>query len=294
MATRGAIAALLSGGDRLHLQHGPIDLILGAEGAAPGDRTVAFQAARARFDTILAELVTELPALRKRVTVATECPRGAVARRMYHAALPHHHLDLTAMAAVAGAVADEILAAMTRSARLARAYVNNGGDIALHLTGAHRFDLAMATPQGRDLGRITLRATDRVGGIATSGLGGRSLTLGIADSVTVLARSAAAADAAATLIANAVDLPGHGAIRRAPACHIQPDSDLNARPVVTECGTLTQPEIAHALARGQSRAEAMLRAGTIRAAALFLRGQTALTGTLSVSETLTERTLAHA
>ena len=40
---------------------------------------------------------------------------------------------ITPMAAVAGAVADEILQAMRRAAPLARAYVNNGGDIALHL-----------------------------------------------------------------------------------------------------------------------------------------------------------------
>ncbi len=39
------------------------------------------------------------------------------------------------MAAVAGAVADHILAAMIAGRRLAKAYVNDGGDIALHLTG---------------------------------------------------------------------------------------------------------------------------------------------------------------
>jgi hypothetical protein len=44
-------ARLLPDGRRLHLQHGPIDLIIGAEGA----REVAFAAARVRFETLLKE-----------------------------------------------------------------------------------------------------------------------------------------------------------------------------------------------------------------------------------------------
>jgi uncharacterized protein len=75
-------------------------------------------------------------------------------------------------------------------------------------------------------GAIEITRDMPVRGIATSGRHGRSLSLGIADSVTVLAATAAAADAAATLIANAVDLPGHAAVRRAPACSLDPDSDL--------------------------------------------------------------------
>ncbi len=116
--------------------------------------------------------------------------------------------------------------------------MNNGGDIALHLTGAETFRLAVAAPDGTDLGRIAIGAGDPVRGIATSGQGGRSLSLGIAEAVTVLARSAAEADVAATLIANAVDLPGHPAIRREKASDVQPDSDLREHLVVTRVGAL--------------------------------------------------------
>ncbi len=77
----------------------------------------------------------------------------------------------------------------------------------------------------------TIRAEDGIGGIATSGWRGRSFSLGIADAVTVLAETAAAADAAATIIANAVDLPGHPGIVRQPASSLQPDSDLRDLPV---------------------------------------------------------------
>ena len=62
--------------------------------------------------------------------------------------------------------------------------------------------------------------------------------------VTVLADTAACADVAATLIANAVDLPGHGAITRAPARTLFPDSDLGAIPVTTDVGALSAAECA--------------------------------------------------
>jgi len=182
------------------------------------------------------------------------------------------------MAAVAGAVAEEILAAMLAAGPLERAYVNNGGDIALHLAGGQHFDVLLAGLDGADLGRVRIDAGSPVRGIATSGRGGRSLSLGIADSVTVLARNAAAADVAATLIANAVDLPGHPAVTRRKASDIQPDSDLGDRLVATACAPLTTAEIGRALDRGAAEAEALLAAGLIAGAALFLQGEARAVG----------------
>lgn len=278
MTGAGPFVALLDGGSRLHLQHGPIDLIIGADPGASGSRGRAFAAAAARFDGLLEELVAELPLLRSAVTPGMAPPQGPVARRMFAATLPHAGVFITCMAAVAGAVADEILAAMTAATPLSRAYVNNGGDIALHLGEGARFTTAMAGLDGRDLGRIALAAGDGIGGIATSGAGGRSFSLGIADSVTVLARTAAGADAAATLIANAVDLPGHPGIRRQPAHELQPDSDLGARPVVTGVPALAAAEIAQALDAGAALAARLQAKGQIAAAALFLQGGQRLVG----------------
>ena len=265
----GPNAALLPDGKRLHLQHGPIDLVIGADGA----RMQAFDAAQARFATILDELVGELPELRLDLREVTAPPRGAVAQRMHYAALSVREGGyLTRMAAVAGAVADEGLRAMCEGANLRRAYVNNGGDIALHLTEGEGFVTVMADARGRLLGRIEIGAQDGVGGIATSGRHGRSLSLGIADSVTVLAATAAQADVGATLIANAVDLPAHRAIARRPACEIIDDSDLGFLPVVTSCGRLTASECGTALASGMTRATALMGHGTLTAAALYLHG----------------------
>ncbi len=269
-------------GKRLHLQHGPIDLIIGAEAAHPD----AFSAAQGRFASILEELVSELALLRRPVGVDTRF-EGAVAARMGAAVRGLDGVFVTPMAAVAGAVAEEVLAAMQAAAPLRRAYVNNGGDIALHLspncTPRPGFEVAIAGPQGHRLGVVSVDAETKVRGLATSGLGGRSLSMGIADSVTVLARSAAAADVAATLIANDVDLPRHPAISRAPANALQPDSDLGARAVVTAVGELSRGDIRRALDRGQRRAQAFHRAGLIEAAALFLRGAHRMVGHLPMT-----------
>ncbi|MBP9183447.1 MAG: UPF0280 family protein [Fuscovulum sp.] len=271
----GPVARLLPDAERLHLQHGPIDLVIGADGA-PGAREAAFRAACARFETVLGELVGELPLLRRPTRVT---PRGTVARRMAAATLPHaDRVFITPMAAVAGAVAEEILAAACTGAPLDRAYVNNGGDIALHLAPGACFAIAIAGPEGQDFGRIALGHADPVRGIATSGQRGRSLSFGIADGVTVLAETAACADAAATLIANDVDLPGHPSIRRLRACDVQADSDLGERLVARQAGPLSPTDVHRALDRGARTAEAMRRAGQIHSAALFLRGQVTTVG----------------
>lgn len=260
----------------MHLQHGPSDLIIWAEGA----RDAAYKAATQRFETIIAEIVEELPALREMYSPLTVKPYGAVAKRMHAACAPFVGTGyLTRMAAVAGSVADEVLAAMCRHADISRAYVNNGGDIALYMGSGTFFSTSIKGHDGSDLGQIQLKAGDHVGGIATSGRHGRSLSLGIADSVTVLARSAAEADVAATLIANAVDLPGHSSVARRAACELDDATDLAELPVVTGCGPLSVTDCTRALAAGRHRADGFLAQGLIISAGLFLQGHCATTYT---------------
>lgn len=270
----GPSAHILPDGERLHLQHGPIDLVIGADGA----RNCAFEAAVDRFSTVLSKLVEELPALRSEMTPCTPRPADPVAQRMHEACLAFAKEGfLTRMAAVAGAVADEVLQAMLSAGDIRRAYVNNGGDIALHLAKGADFTTAIQDHSGGALGQIALSAKDKTGGIATSGRHGRSLSMGIADSVTVLATSAAQADVAATLIANAVDLPDHPAIMRCVASDIDEQSDLGARTVVTGCGPLSARDRRLALQAGLARARSYQDRGLIQAAALFLKGQSVVT-----------------
>jgi ApbE superfamily uncharacterized protein (UPF0280 family) len=266
----------LADGRRLHLQDGPIDLIVEAHGSAANLRA-AYQAAVRRFTGLLDELCDELPALRRAADPARCLLKGPVARRMHEAVAPFaaDHF-ITPMAAVAGSVAEEILGAMVREAPLERAYVNNGGDIALHLSGREQFTVGlMDRPDQFGLMRtMIIDADDPTRGVATSGRHGRSFSLGIADAVTALARTAAQADAAATIIANAVDLPGHPLVVRCPAEELQPDSDLGARLVTRDVGHLEECEVDTALDTGADKARALLALGLITGAALNLQGQT--------------------
>ena len=271
----------LADGRRLHLQDGPIDLIVEARGIEAEVRA-AYDAAGRRFTGLLDELCSELPALR-RAADPTRCVlQGVVARRMHEAVAPFaaKHF-ITPMAAVAGAVAEEILGALVVAARLDRAYVNNGGDIALHLADGEQFTVGLTDrPDALGLMRTTIvHSDDPVRGVATSGRHGRSFSLGIADAVTILARTVSQADAAATIVANAVDLPSHSAIVRVPAHDLQPDSDLGARLVTRGVGELSGSEIGDALDAGARCARELLSAGLIEGAALRLLGETIVVGT---------------
>jgi ApbE superfamily uncharacterized protein (UPF0280 family) len=267
---------LLPDGRRLHLHDGPIDLIVEAFGEAH-EISAAYRAATGRFLTVLDELCGELLLLRQPARPESPIPGGAVAQRMMAAVAPYcERTFITPMAAVAGAVAEEILQTMTCAASLCRAYVNNGGDIALHLAPGERLVVGMVERPNRPslFGMATLNSTQPVRGIATSGWRGRSFSLGIADAVTVLAKRAAMADAAATIIANAVDLPGHPAITRVLARDLAPDSDLGDRLVTQGVGELSANEVAAALDAGDAVAHLLVSAGLIHSAALNLQGET--------------------
>jgi len=276
-------------GKRWHFQHGPIDIVIGAEGDATA-LAAAHEAAWARFETVLPELVSELRALR--LPVRGPCPlQGVIARRMWHACRPHHAQFITPMAAVAGAVAQELIAAYARDG-IRRAWVNNGGDIALHLSPGAAVkvgllaDLARFDPAAGDPhldADFEINANMPVRGIATSGWRGRSFSLGIADAVTVLASDASGADAAATLIANAVDLPGHPAITRVPAVELQPDSDLGRMLVTRGVGPLPDTDIDKALGRGVAFAQMMVDREVIVACALHLSGETRIVGNVPIN-----------
>ena len=279
----GPSAALLPDGRRLHLQHGPIDLVIEAAGRAE-EVARAYAQACACFRDLLATLVSELPLLQTPLKSVRPQATGPVARRMVAACWPYRAAFITPMAAVAGAVADEVLQALVAGRDLARAYVNDGGDIAFHLAPGERLSAGVVADvlHASLFGTLELTAAMPARGIATSGRatkgeGGRSFSLGIADSVTVLARDGAAADAAATVVGNAVDLD-HPAIRRRPASEIDPASDLGDIPVTVGLGPLEPAAVSAALAQGEVLARALIRAGQIEGAVLTLRGACRVVG----------------
>jgi ApbE superfamily uncharacterized protein (UPF0280 family) len=268
---------------RWHFQHGPIDIVIGANGRPDAVRE-AHEHAWQRFTTVLDELVAELATLRRPVA-DSQCPlRGGVARRMWAACHPFRAAYITPMAAVAGSVAQELIGSYER-AGVDRAWVNNGGDIALHLAPGQSVRIGLYA----DLAKLDARQvlggipTDGsfdvahalpVRGVATSGWRGRSHSLGIADSVTVLARTAAMADAAATVIANAVTVDDARIVRR-PACELKDDSDLGDIPVTVDVPPLGPDAVARALEAGARRARELMHAGAIWSCALVCQGMLA-------------------
>jgi len=286
-------------GGRWHLQHGPIDIVIAAEGDADAV-AAAHAAAWVRFQPLLGDLVAELPRLRQPVDAAGNPLRGLVARRMWAACAPLHAAAggfLTPMAAVAGAVAQELIAAYQLPG-ITRAWVNNGGDIALHLAPGQsarvglladlsRFDAeALARTVAGNLrtdAGFTVAHASPVRGVATSGWRGRSQSLGIADSVTVLAASAAEADAAATVVANAVNLDD-ARIQRAPASSLRDDSDLGERLVTVAVPPLPPTAVRQALDAGLQVARHLQAGGCIHAALLVCQGSLARLAPLGALE----------
>ncbi len=270
--------ALLPDG-RLHLQHGPIDLLCRAWGTPDAVRAATTAAANV-FPTLLPALCAQRDLLRRTTASRASAATHPVSLAMVQAVAPYAATGVTPMAAVAGAIADHVLQAMRAAAPLDRAFVNNGGDIAFHLVPGQSLRCALVTDLVHPTldGAFLLTAGSPTRGIATSGRackgrGGRSFSFGIADSVTILARTAAIADAAATVVANAVDLPGHPAITRRPACAIDPDSDLGPRRVTWDVAHLSGPEIHRALDAGRRVADGLVHIGLIHGAVLALRGQ---------------------
>jgi ApbE superfamily uncharacterized protein (UPF0280 family) len=268
---------------RWHFSHGPIDIVAEAHGD-PYAIAAAHDAAWARFGHVLDELVRELPLLRLPAS-DNRRPRGVVAARMWQACAAFSPMFLTPMAAVAGAVAEELVAFYERPG-IDRAWINNGGDIALHLAPGQsarvgvyadlaRFDWRSHVRAGGLLstdGQFEIRADQPVRGVATSGWRGRSFSLGIADSVTVLAATAAQADAAATVIANAVDVDDAAVVRR-PANECKDDSDLGDFLVTVEVPALAPAQVRRALDTGAACAQALQKSGLAWAALLVCQGQ---------------------
>lgn len=235
-----------------------------------------------RAEGVLGDLLAKLgkysPVYRTDVKALEDDPAyPSVLRRMILACRPLVPTFITPLAAVAGAVADEVLTYLVRQGA-EWAYVDNGGDVALHpgLREPIRVGLARGPGRRELAAQLEISAVSPVRGIATSGLGGRSLTLGIASAASVLGGSAAEADAAVTLIANATYIE-HPKVKTVPAEEIDPGTDLQGRRVVVAVGPLEEEAVGQALRQGRELAESLMGQGLISGAAITVQGETAYT-----------------
>ena len=264
---------------RVLVDHGPITMTVEAaqRGCPLTDAALAGAATAVR---LLDELIPWLAVARRAVggsnrRAEAACPE--VLCCMMQAVRRLDEADFTPMAAVAGAFS-ELVARSVTNAGADRAIVNNGGDIALYLppaAGPAQVGIVSDLGSGAITHKIEIPAGGSIAGIATSGLGGRSLTKGVASAVTILARTASLADAAATAVANATDCDDP-AVARCLAEELDHFTDIRGHRVTKSVGPLSAPARRAALARGLTRAEQLLGQGMIAGAVLFVQHETAM------------------
>lgn len=263
----------------MFIEVGPASVVITGERAGVA---CIFDEGRLRtlLEAILSDIREWLPVLRQKAgRIRKTSAMPDVARRMVEAAKAVNEERLTPMAAVAGAVADVVKESVRHLEGQADSlFVNNGGDIAVFSRGGRPVliglgDIERQRPAGC---RITVKGLEDFG-TATSGWGGRSLTQGIADIVTVVAASGALADAAATDICNAT-LIESDRIERKKAVLVDEATDIPEDLVTVSVGPLRRKHIAEALENGLARAEALKKRGLIIGSVLVLRDKTVHTG----------------
>jgi uncharacterized protein len=249
-------------------------LIEAYDGSSPCPE-LCVKAAKHSID-ILVEIAAAREELKAPHIMFSKPPRSQIPFKMWEATHVVGDPDLTPMAAVAGATADGV-ANYLQGLGASKVIVNNGGDIAIRLAEEERVAVGIRSDVNSNrVERSMLVEWDSgIGGICTSGLGGRSFTRGIASAVTVSAPSAAVADAAASAIANSTFV-AHENIVRGPAEEVEPDTDLVGVQVTYEVGNLPEEFVEICLQKGLARAEALAETRIITGAVITIKGRTAL------------------
>jgi ApbE superfamily uncharacterized protein (UPF0280 family) len=183
--------------------------------------------------------------------------------------------DITPMAAVAGSFAEKALE-RARQEGATRVIVNNGGDIALCMepdSPPIRVGIVASLSDGRVTHYIDIRDEYGIGGIATSGFGGRSFTKGVASAVVALSSSSAQADACATIVANCT-FTHHPDIVQVPAEILDPLTDIIGHRVTASVGKLDKESIEKAIKSGQKKFFQYLEMGLLWGGIIFVQGST--------------------
>jgi hypothetical protein len=253
------------------VESGPMRMFIEGSAEGPPRPGLCEQAARASL-RCLQEIADHRKAMSAAARDIPEPPRDLLIHAMWEAALVVGDRDLTPMAAVAGTIADAA-ADLLMQWGLTRVIVNNGGDIAIRLKQEERVTVGVRPDVTKPeiTHRIALAPEMDIGGVCTSGLGGRSFTRGIASAATVFAGRAAVADAAATAVANATFVQARS-VRTCRADLIDPDTDLQGVEITIEVGDLSKEEIETGLRQGITRAEELAARGVIKGAVIAIQG----------------------
>jgi hypothetical protein len=185
--------------------------------------------------------------------------------------------DLTPMAAVAGTIADAV-ADFLFNRGMTRVVVDNGGDVAVRLLGDASVTVGIRQKVDKlEISNvIALDSKLPSWGVTTSGLGGRSLTRGVASAATVISESASMADAAATAIANASFVEDEQVLQRL-AEEIDPETDIAGLPVTVKVGPLSEETKAMAVSKAMERAGQLIEKDIILGVYVAVQEKVAMT-----------------
>jgi len=262
------------------VDYGPMRMFIRASDR--GKPLVALAEAGARVAIrVLEDLARLLPVIKRKAwELEIEGNYPDVVKRMIGATKEMGEPDLTPLAAVAGAASD-VVADYMISQGGTKVIVDNGGDVAIRLREGEvaRVGIKTEIRAEKPVYVLSIDSTMGLGGVATSGLGGRSFTKGIASAATAVAANASLADAAATIIGNFTHVEDPS-IQRSLAEEIYPDTDIAGEWVTTEVGRLSHAKIRKALKNGLTKAEAIWKKGLITGALIALQGEVAWTESL--------------
>lgn len=266
------ISNILSDGS-IYVDVGPVQMRVHVwQGERP--RTDLARAGADKAYYLLEELSEHRGAITSNILVVNPDPAyPRVVNRMIESVRKTGDASMTPLAAVAGTVADEVADFICGLEPVTKVVVNNGGDIAIRLQEGASVRIGVQ----EDLSRsefsnvLVVDGSHGIRGVATSGMGGRSFTKGIASAVTIAAPSGSLADAAATLIGNAVNVLSPN-IKKVRAEEIDPDTDIPGHLVTVSVGELSDREVERALASGMEMAGELRRRGLIAGAILALKG----------------------
>jgi len=235
-----------------------------------------------RARELLEDLAHFLPVIkRKALELESDERYPDVVRTMIEATRKLEQPDLTPLASVAGAASDGVADFIFLRGGT-KIIIDNGGDVALRLREGEVAKVGIKTDIYARFPEyvLSIDETMGIGGVATSGLGGRSFTKGVASAATVLSETASLADGAATVIGNATNVEAPG-IRRTLAETLYPDTDIAGEWVTIQVGELSDEKIEEALGAGLETANRLCQKGLIKGALLAVKGRAAWTASLN-------------
>ena len=256
--------------DKLFIENGPTNII--AE-AFSSEKKEIYNLICEYSSKFLKDLSLEIENLKKPTSQKNKFVSD-IANTMFESTKLFLPNFITPMASVAGSISELLLLKVLEKFKVNKIYINNGGDISLYISKNEKFNFNI----GGTSCVIEYTGIDGFGGIATSGWKGRSFSMGIADSVTVIAEKASVADAAATIIGNHIDLKNSNKVKKTFANNLYEDTDLNNKLITVSVESLTDAEIRQALSRGKIISENYISKNLIKSVIINLQDNILILG----------------